>query len=43
MFKKLSQLIPGRLNADLKTIVYCIILGIIGYLAFMLVLYDLSN
>lgn len=31
------------LNNDWKTILYCLILGLIGFLAFILVLQDLTN
>jgi len=43
MLKKLNRILLQRLSRDWKTMLYCLILSIIGFLAFILVLHDLSN
>lgn len=43
MLKKLYFTFLKRISHDWKTIIYCLIIGIIGFLAFIFVLHNLSN
>lgn len=43
MLKKVYSSFLKRLSHDWKTILYCLILSIIEFLAFIFVLHDLSN